>query len=172
MPIPTPSEFPFVSWSYIYPFPNVLIPVYTTFLSLFHCFLILLDLRTFTLSHAPSSSPRIPSLPGYVHPVPDHAPCAELVSFSCNAIIVTEYGSCYGSMLWSLICTLVKNYRFCHRYSFLSRILFLVPDSYSRYRLSVLSQILILVTDHPSCHPLLFGSPIICLVPHYFPSLP
>jgi len=190
MPSPTASEFVFVSSSHIYSFPIVLIPAYSRSLSLFHCSLIPLDLIGFNVAHAPTSSLRITSLPGHVHPVPDHASCAGVLFLSCNSIVVMEYGSCYGSLLLSLITALVMNYCPCHGFSLLSLILVLVTDSRSCYRFSYLSWILILVTDsrtchgfsflswililvtdHPSCHPSLFGSPIVCLAMHYFPSL-
>jgi len=93
MPSPTASEFAFVSLLHIYPFPIVLIPAYSRSPSLFHCSLIPLDLIAFTLAHAHSSSPRIAPLPNHVHPVPDHASCAGVLSLSCNAIVVMEYGS-------------------------------------------------------------------------------
>jgi len=152
MPSPTASEFAFVSSAHIYTFPIVLILAYSRSPSLFHCSLIPLDLIAFNLTHAPSSSPRIPPLPGHVHPVPDHASCAGVLSLSCNAIAVTEYGSCHGSLLLSLITALVTNYCPCHGFSFLSRILVLVTDSRSCHGFSFLSRILVLVTDSRFCH--------------------
>jgi len=167
MPSPTASQFAFVSASHIYLFPIVLIPTYSRSPSIFHCSLIPLDLITFTLAHAPTSSPRIAPLPGHVHPVPDHASCGGVLSLFCNAIVVTEYGSCHGSLLLSRILFPVTDSCSCHGFSCLSRILVLVTDSRACHRFSCSSRILILVTDSHSCHRFSFLLRIIPLVTHH-----
>ena len=158
MPSPTTSEFAFVSSTHIYPFPIILIPEYWNSLSLFYCSLILLDLIILTLTHTPFSIVCIASPPCYVHPVPDHASFARVLSLSCNAIVITEYRTCNRSLPLLLITAFITNCYLSYRFLCLASILILITDSCSSHRFSFLLRIFILVMDSCSCHGFLFLS--------------
>jgi len=156
MPILTTTKFAFVSSSYTYLFPIILIPQYLCTPSLFYCSLIPLDLIAFTLIHNTSSSPYIAPLRRHMHPVLDHTFCTGVLSSYCIAIIVAKYTSCHIFLLFSLITSLVNNYSPSHVFAFLLRILVPNMDSFSCYKFSCLLQILVVVRDSYSCYGFLF----------------